>query len=327
MAGYLGGLTDMKNQTIMCFLLFILTALTYGDSDQNLITPKISSRLSHIISKPFKVYPINFKENEKILKGIDQWIGKRYDLKRAKKVSKGNDNKYKIFRKLVGSKFQKVDHLILYEKQMSNRMVWEEVKILSKKKLPNDELTEICSNLIRKNDLIQEGNIDRIMGAAVYSRTRKSADSKNSDKFILKQRVILNRSIDKMRVINSKVIIDIVPKTKEVVAFKSFDWAPIHEERGKLYGYMTADEVQDEINKTIRSHPSECYIKNIEPYYFQTKKFLIPVIKILLDSHKSDKPTPIISNYYVFLTKDKSIIDKPLPKKLRKPKTYKKNEK
>lgn len=120
----------------------------------------------------------------------------------------------------------------------------EFVKLIRKPtshRLNDREVLEIAKSLIVARRLYPAENWDTIGRGVVVNRLRVVSDihgAKAAPEVIV-QRAILHRSFFGTEVVNSRILVDVHPETREVLAVKRFEWDPVDKSSGKKLPFIT----------------------------------------------------------------------------------------
>jgi hypothetical protein len=148
--------------------------------------------------------------------------------------------------------------------------------------LKEEEVTRLAQTFITRNRFYRVTAMDSLGPVQVVSRIWSSSedDFREADKKTIFQRVIFKRRFDGLDVIGSKQIVDVNPKTREVLSYKSLGWSPVDESAGKEFRYLDKDEVVAHIDSVLGISTNRNNILSIEPAYLQTETMLVPVIAV-----------------------------------------------
>lgn len=305
----------MKYLRIIYFFCFTLIYLNTLAIAQNVLDDETKDGIRKVIDNPVEIYPLGMEDKNFIYKNIDNWVNNQIDLKRAKQSISQNDTSYIINVKMNKNKFtdeilQTFDqsYAVKYEKKPFKRTYWKELRIPSLTALPKSEIRSLCEKFVESNKLIKTDDIDKIKDIEVHNRVRQRLDSIKTEKEILLQRAVFKRSVNDLDVINSKIIVDLSPSSKEILAFKSLIWTPIIIEKGELKKYKSYDNVISEINEIIGQIPLPVKIVRLELKYFQTLDLIVPILRIKIKPVDENEDMPDLNQYIIHLLEDESII-------------------
>lgn len=240
---------------------------------QDILSEEFKRNLNEITSKEILLYTLDLEENKKIFEKIETFANS-------------------------------IEGFELEKKDLYNLKFRKENKIISKEELPKEKVKDICSKHINDNKLIKETKTDKIYQEKVYSRVRETIDSINPKKEIVLQRLIIKRSVNNYEVTNSKFIIDISPKTEEILSIKSMYWTPINEIKPLKYEKKDIKKLLNEIDSTLRKISYKFDIEKSEICYTQSRKYLIPALRISVKPEQEEKNIPIIENHIFLLIND-----------------------
>lgn len=94
--------------------------------------------------------------------------------------------------------------------------------------LSQQEAFALVREFLQSNRMIQETQDDRI--GAMYLQNRmvnRELDQGRSTDILMQQDVVIERSFQGKPVINSKIIVGLQPDSREIVAFKHYNWTPV----------------------------------------------------------------------------------------------------
>lgn len=274
-----------------------LLALTSHAHAKIVIKPDIQKQIQAIVAKPQKVYPLDFMENERIFKRIDQWADtiiniSQLEPKRAKKDQKTywietSDNTPIAVQQGGGKPIEiKKPFRIKYIQTPQKRSLRKAVHIPSEKKLEDQMVADIGKQFIISNGFIRSTPMDVINGHFVVNRLCKplTATSKQNRKTLtILQRVIFKRGFNGIEVLNSKQIVDIHPDSGEILAYKAFNWTPTVESKGAAASYKSTDDIIGEIKDAFEEKMDWYQVTKIKPGMFQTDKIMLPVLSVFTD--------------------------------------------
>jgi len=322
----------MKKLIIIVSLIIMLVVSASRAQTQITIDPEIRSAITKILSKPMKVFKLDLTENERSFDLMDKWFEKHIDIKKA--ISRKSKKKDRVSFKLKVQKNIPVSSTgkalkgvevkrafnILYIKEPQKRRFIKELRVPSRRSLPDEEVIKTGVNFIKNNKFCKITESDKIGTPLVISRKRHELrpETKQNNKLTIYQRVELKREFFGFEVINSKQTVDIHPDTREIISYKNIRWTPVDEISGESMPYF----LQEEVIKKIK--PTDKYkAVKVKAGMFQTDKIIFPVL-VVYTERLAEKPEGIpeervlVINLVKDLDLEKEKKDERRPKKAKK---------
>lgn len=157
--------------------------------------------------------------------------------------------------------------------------------------LQESQAIESAKKFLIENSFLKETNRDKIGNVYVQNHriNEDKGEGNEPSDYLVQQDIVFERHYDNKPVINSKIVLGILPDTKEIVLFKHFKWTPLQEQKEttiskqKLidYGSGSREEIQRRLEQKIRKTSgkfSKAEVKNVIPAWFQLEESLIPVL-------------------------------------------------
>lgn len=311
-------LKKMKHVRIIYMLSFALIYFNTSAIAQNVLDDTTKNKIKNVIDNPVKVYPLSMTDKDIIYKNIDNWVNKQINLDKAKQSISENVTSYIFTVKMNKNQFddeilQTYDqnYIVKYEKEPFKRTYWKELKIPSLTAMSESEVRSLCEKFVLSKNLIKTTDIDKIKDIEVHNRVRQRLDSIRTEKEILLQRAVFKRSVKEIDVMNSKIIVDVSPSSREILSFKSLIWTPVIEEKGDIKEYKSFDDVIGEINDIISQIPVPIKVRRTDLYYLQTLDLIVPVLRIKIEPVDENEVMPDLNQYIIYLLADESIIALP----------------
>jgi hypothetical protein len=299
----------MKKQfiNIIVGLIIIFSISVSLAKAQITIAPKIKSTISDILSKPMKLYELDLEENNRIFEHIDNWFEKHINLKEATPTQDKQGGRLSF--KILGSKAlpilppgEKVKGVVpkrpfsvLYIKESQKRSFIKELRVPTKRRLPNKDVIEIGKSFIKSNKFCKLTNDDTFGAPLVISRKRHKLgpDAEQEDELTLFQGVVFKREFFGIEVINSKQIVSIHPDSHEIISYKNVRWTPVNEASGKIMPYISQQEVIAKIESRFAKSKTKYKVKKIKAGMYQTDKIIFPVLVIYTEPIENYEVIPI----------------------------------
>lgn len=256
------------------------------------IPADLQRQVDQVLSTEYKVYPIDKERSSNFYKSIDNFFNNSFQLgysaseiENGLKEGKDIDTKLNIIivtGKVVEDKEKPLTEplKLTYSVGQYERAFVKELRKPVKAELPQNELKEISSNFLKSYKLIPRIEEDQPAKTAVFTRRVDmfNEQTKKVEKSVVLQRVITERKINDVPVLNSRVIVDVHPGTKEILAYKTFNWSPVDPRVAVQQKYKSKDSIMMEITNAIDLRQNT--IEDVGAFYMQLEGFLLPVMKI-----------------------------------------------
>ncbi|MBU1053402.1 MAG: hypothetical protein KKC46_06175 [Proteobacteria bacterium] len=185
----------------------------------------------------------------------------------------------------------------IYRESDSNYSFWKFKDAKEVSRIRNeDKLIEKARQFLIDNNFVIETKHDKIDYIVVLNKKLDEDSGKESVSrtFLLRQDVIFRRSYKGNPVLNSMIVVSVIPDTLEIVVFKHKNWTPLNDGKTTsnklttdLYSHKRI--LRDKISKAIKVEGENwdtAVVKKIIPSWFQTNGELLPMneVKVLLQS-------------------------------------------
>lgn len=296
-----------RHQKIAVLTIVLLSAASLAHAKVT-IDPEIRSQLADILAKPVKVFQLDLKENERNFIRTDKWFEQHFNFNKASRdqSAEGDSVSFKLqlsknipvppTREKVTGVTATEPFNVWYTKEPQRRSFMKELRVPSKRSLPDKEVIEIAEGFIKLNKFCKITDNDKPADPLVISRKVQELrpDAKDIDKFIILQRAEFKRKFYGLEVINSKQIVDIHPDSREILSYKNIRWTPADETSGKSMPYVSQQELIARIDSTFARSEVEYKVAEVKAALFQTDKIIFPVLVVYTEPHiKQSEATPI----------------------------------
>lgn len=287
-------------QVILLLLgLFLYSIFGYAEY---VIEPSVIDQIKVILKNPVKIYDLDLKENDRVFKHIDKQFDKYLDLRIFSCKKKDNEKiiqcSHEVKRNVpiappgitVTGIIARKPFKIFYNKEPAARSFFKGLWSPSLKVRSKKVIGELGSRFILHNKLFHETEQDKMLNYIVIAWKSQNIGQnvRDSKKYTLRYRVKYSRQFLGWKVINSKQIVDIHPKSLEILAYKNIDWTPIDNSSGKYKPYVSVSDILDQIHNFFAEDKAEYKIKDVQTVWYQSKRMIFPVIQI-----KSQRPNKI----------------------------------
>lgn len=294
-------------KTIFCIMIIALLTFSTGSKAEILMDKKVQSKISKILQQPVQVYRVDSDAGMRILKKIDDWANNRIDLSRAKENKFKNKNYEGFLVKMEknapisasGEKIQGVQPKrtfdVFYIQGSHKRRFVKDLTVPTRKKLSKETVERIGRDFIKHRQFCRQTEFDRIGRAEVVSRIRQQIKEAGvlGEKLILSQDVVLKRDFRGLEVFNSKQTVGIHPESKEILAYKTFNWTPANEQSGKKMTYEKLDVILKRIMNTFEKSTYTFEVTDVSSGMYQEDGMIFPVIRIKIEPQlKEGEPEP-----------------------------------
>lgn len=265
------------------------------------ISSEIRSEIARILENPVPVYKLDLPENNKNFKHMDKWFSRYIDFGKAerRKDKKSEEEFYRITlsennpiaAKVSGSGVRpRGEYEIWYVKEPRSRIFVKEIRVPSKKNLPDADVIALGEDFITGYGFCSITDLDRMHDLVVVSRRRKPlrGDVTESDKETFYHSVEFRREFAGLEVVNSKQSVDIHPDTKEVLAYRSITWTPVDEDSGELKSYISLERLIEDIESAFEDKATSFSVIKVEAGMHQTDVRIFPVLVV----HARQMPEP-----------------------------------
>jgi len=157
--------------------------------------------------------------------------------------------------------------------------------------LEHSKAIGLTKQFLLKNLFLSETDKDKIGPVFVEKRriNKDGGEGKKPYDYLVQQDVVFSRQYEGKPVINSKVVIGLLPSTKEIVLFKHLNWTPVQEKKVKKFsrsklkkiGLNSGAAIEDRLKKKIQKisgNFTKAQIKEVIPAWFQAEDTLIPIL-------------------------------------------------
>ncbi len=291
-------------------LLLIIVSVANAEI---IIDRQVQAELRVILEKTQPVYHVDDEKGMMIFAVIDKWVGERMNLETAEKhISKDKQSIAYSVRKITGdqpvTKLQEKSafnsfYLQSPYKRRYIKDVTEPVKI----RLANNVVEKIGREFIREHGFCQETALDIMAKAEVIARIRQKVFEKETlgEKLVMVQNAIFNRKIDGLQVFNSRQIVGVHPKSKEILSYKTLNWTPLKEDSAKKMEYESLEVILDRIKKAYEKSSDTFDVSKISAGMYQQSGLIFPVVRIKANPRKEEGSIePGRKNLIVGLVKD-----------------------
>lgn len=315
----------MKKITPIIIVFLCLTCniqLTYA---QVKMTREIEKQISAIVNLPIKAFELDLEENEKRFQNVDSYFSSYINLDHDTALLEKDSQSITIKNPVSKSKpvtfsANKTERNAVfseaytwYTKEPQKRIYTKELNIPAKTKLKDDELVSLSMGFILKNQFCKSSRTDSLVVSELLSRKRSQLGTSGTKlkTEVLFQRVMFKRKVLGMEVLNSKLIVDIYPDLKEVIAYKHIRWTPLKEDTGYSIPKINEKEVVDKIRDAKTAAYFE--VSDVKAMYYQTETKLVPVLAVHMKSLRdTTNINPIEEILIITLSEE---IDSKLPAK------------
>lgn len=298
----------MKRHQKTVFLTILLLSAASLAHAKVTIDPQIRSQLADILAKPVQVFQLDLKENDRNFNRTDKWFEQYFNFNKAtrKQSREGDSVSFKLrlsknmpvppTREKVTGVAPREPFNVWYTKEPQRRSFMKELRVPSKRSLPDKEVIEIAEGFIKLNNFCKITDNDKLVEPLVISRKRQELkpDVKEIDKFIILQRAEFKRKFYGLEVINSKQIVDIHPDSREILSYKNIRWTPADEASGKSMPYISQQELIAQIDSAFAKSEVEYKVAKVKAGLFQTDKIIFPVLVVYTEGRiEQSEATPI----------------------------------
>lgn len=284
--------------TLASIVTLLLPSLSYADVT---ISREIRDDIARILENPVPVYKLDLSANNTNFKQMDKWFSRYIDFGKAerRKEKRSDEEFYRIAltennpiaAKESGSGVRpRGEYEIWYVKEPRSRIFVKEIRVPSKKRLPDAEVIDLGERFITGYNLCRITDLDRMHDPVVVSRRRMPLkdNARESDKETFYHSVEFRREFAGLEVVNSKQSVDIHPDTKEVLAYRNITWTPVEEDSGELKSYISLERLIDDIESAFDDKDILFTVVKVEAGMFQTDVRMFPVLLV----HAKETPEP-----------------------------------
>lgn len=284
------------------------------------INNTFKDKLYEILSKPTAVYPLDGIANKVVFDGIDEFFQNHIDFEKAVVRDDKEDGRISYRCKVLDNKPVSTEPSenhgvesgrpfnIYYVKESQKRKFLKELSVPVRDRLSDQDAKRIGRNFVETGSFCYISKIDRMGDAFVVSRKTYRQPDENSQpvELTLLQRILFRRLLNDLVVANSKIIVDVHPKSKEIITFKSARWTPVMEKAGKLLPYRMAGSIIDEIEDAYRKTEVPHALARLEAAYYQNETHMFPIVVIDAEPKESysSKREPIHRVLMISLVKN-----------------------
>ena len=294
----------MKKVVILETVIIASLLIPLISSADVTISGEIRSDIARILENPVPVYKLDLSANSTNFKHMDKWFSRYIDFGKAerRKEKRAEEEFYRITltennpiaAKVSGSGVRpRGEYEIWYVKEPRSRIFVKEIRVPSKKNLPETEVIDLGEDFITGYNFCRITDLDRMYDPVVVSRRRMPLrdDVRESDKETYYHSVEFRREFAGHEVVNSKQSVDIHPDTKEVLAYRNITWTPVKEDSGELKSYISLGRLIDDIESAFKDEDISFTVVKVEAGMFQTDVRMFPVLLV------QAKETPEPRNY------------------------------
>lgn len=296
----------MRKQ-IFCIMIIALLIYATGSKAEIVMDKKVQSKIAKILQQPVQVYRVDSDAGMRILIKIDDWVNNRIDLSRANKNKFKKEDHEGFLVKMEknapisasGKNIQGVQPKqafdVFYIQNSYKRRFVKDVTVPTRKKLSKETVERIGRDFIKHREFCRQTEFDRIGRADVVSRVRQQIKEAGAlgEKLILSQDVVFKRYFKGLEVFNSKQTVGIHPESKEILAYKTFNWTPVNEQSGKKMTYEKLDVILKRIENAFEKSPYTFEVTDVSSGMYQAEDMIFPVIRIKAEPQlKEGEPEP-----------------------------------
>jgi hypothetical protein len=286
----------MKSKYLFRCLFTILGVLMINILSGQL-TPTQENQLESILSNPPSAYKLDLEEGNKILNQIDGFFTKNFNLAKVQGVPSKDGQKsskrIQLSRNVILQPQQvitessklKTPITVRYFTEPQGRGFEKKFRDPVSRSLSDSEAFKLAQSFISEHQFTKTTNLDQLIPASVIARKIRTLEP-NSDQFretTVLQRVVLSRQVNQYPVINSRILVDLHPGTKEILGFKTSKWLPVIERKTEEFPLLPKEEILEKIKEGIAGDNAYPYkVRSLQAAYYQTEKHLLPVLELEL---------------------------------------------
>jgi hypothetical protein len=292
----------MKNILIHAALglAFVAFAGNQAQSQQILVSAEMQQMLKLELGKAISVYALDTEASARISTAIQSWLAGKADLGTA--VARQSQR----FPGRVTYKLQPLPNTaeladaaepaaiinpdiikpIIFRKDVNfySYRQFELSPALSR--LPKLDAIQTAKDLLVSRKMLELTTQDALADNPVVREFRRNRDDGlggEGNQELLMQGVIFGRAFRGAPVINSRILVDILPDTKQVVGLRHSRWTPVLSQP-RVTTLKTSTKTVEEVLAALRQRTGRylgvrrATLSDVTPGWFQTDKDLVPIL-------------------------------------------------
>lgn len=292
-------MSGKKTKAVICILCLLLSHCTALLAEL-IIPPDKSAIINRELTRDLNQYPLNLNHAQQIGDKFALWVSQSMDFGAATvRMSRQFDGRETFYEELAenipifmfgrGTRGLESDMPVpIIHRRSEGRFSFRKLlDVETQTIIPDETALNMATAFLEDLGLVEQTVMDKF-GEIIFPKLvqhNPAEDEEDPDvESVILQQVRFSRLFGGRPVLNSRISVDFHPDTLEVLGFKHYNWALVHERsaspvpRGDV---KTREQVEDTLRRTAAEYwtpEQEATLTQVIPGWFQTDTGLIPII-------------------------------------------------